>query len=111
MFPTVLARLALRYINRRFFQSLLFIVGVAIGVAVVIAIDIANDSAGRAFNLSTESITGRATHRIIGSGSGISSDVYRSIRVDAGIRNSAPVISENVRVLNLDDSRMRLLGR
>lgn len=111
MFQPVIARLGIRYINRRFFQSLLFILGVAIGVAVVIAIDIANDSAGRAFNLSAQSITGRATHRIIdGTGSGLPDDLYRQIRLDLGIRDSAPIISETVRALNMDDTGLRLLG-
>ncbi|MGB1286920.1 MAG: ABC transporter permease, partial [Aggregatilineales bacterium] len=110
MFRPVLARLGLRYINRRFFQSLLFILGVAIGVAVVIAIDIANDSAGRAFNLSAESITGRATHRVIGNSDGVSTALYRDIRLGTGIRDSAPVIAESVRVLNLEDTSLRLLG-
>ena len=62
----ILARLTRRYISRRLFQSVLFVLGVALGVAVSVAIDLANGSASRAFNLSTESISGRATHQIVG---------------------------------------------
>ena len=105
----VILRLGLRYISRRLFQSLMFILGVALGVAVVIAIDIANGSASRAFSLSTESITGKATHQISGGPSGISSDLYTTVRLDLGIRLSAPVISEFVRVTS-NEQPLRLLG-
>ena len=105
----VILRLGLRYISRRLFQSVMFILGVALGVAVVIAIDIANVSASRAFSLSTESITGRATHQIAGGPSGLSSDLYTTVRLDLGIRLSAPIISEFVRVTS-NDQPLRLLG-
>jgi putative ABC transport system permease protein len=106
----VLFRLARRYIARRFLQSLLFVVGVALGVAMVIAIDLANESASRAFNLSTESITGRATHQITGGPTGLPSEVYTRLRIDLGLRAAAPVVSEYVRGLNLGDQPLRLLG-
>jgi putative ABC transport system permease protein len=57
MLRPVIFRLGLRYISRRFLQSVLFIIGVALGVAVVIAIDLANGSASRAFDLSAQSIS------------------------------------------------------
>lgn len=106
----VLFRLAQRYIGRRFLQSLLFVVGVALGVAMVIAIDLANGSASRAFNLSTESITGRATHQITGGPTGLPTDVYTRLRIDLGLREAAPVVSEYVRGVNLGDQPLRLLG-
>jgi putative ABC transport system permease protein len=106
----VLFRLAQRYIARRFLQSLLFVVGVALGVAMVIAIDLANGSASRAFNLSTESITGRATHQITGGPTGLPSEVYTRLRIDLGLRDVAPVVSEYVRGVNLGDQPLRLLG-
>lgn len=109
MFQSVILRLGLRYISRRLFQSILFIIGVALGVAVVIAIDLANGSATQAFSLSTESVTGRATHQIVGSTDGIPSDIYTAIRIDAGIRNSAPVISDLIRAIDVPQP-LRLLG-
>ncbi|HLV33764.1 MAG TPA: hypothetical protein VKY59_01570, partial [Spirillospora sp.] len=93
----VILRLARRYIARRFLQSLLFVVGVALGVAMVIAIDLANGSASRAFTLSTESITGRATHQITGGPAGLPTEVYTRLRIDLGLRAAAPVVSEYVR--------------
>ncbi|RMG70314.1 MAG: ABC transporter permease [Chloroflexi bacterium] len=107
---SIIIRLAERYINRRFLQSILFVLGVALGVAMVIAIDVANSSAKRAFSLSTESITGSATHQIIGGPSGLSTAFYRQIRTELGIRTSAPVINETVRALELNNQPMRLLG-
>ncbi|MBC8170671.1 MAG: ABC transporter permease, partial [Anaerolineae bacterium] len=106
----VLFRLARRYISRRFLQSLLFILGVALGVAMVIAIDIANGSAKQAFNLSAESIAGKATHQIIAGSAGISDEVYHQVRVDLGIRDSAPLVIEYVRGVGLGEQPLRLLG-
>lgn len=106
----VLFRLARRYISRRFLQSLLFVLGVALGVAMVIAIDIANGSAKQAFNLSTESITGKATHQIVAGSNGLPDEVYRQVRVDLGIRASAPLVTEYVRGVGLGEQPLRLLG-
>ena len=105
----VIIRLGLRYISRRLFQSLLFALGVALGVAVVIAIDIANSSASRAFALSAEGVTGRATHQIVGGPNGFDSALYAALRIDLDIKRSAPIISEFVR-LPATDRRLRLLG-
>jgi putative ABC transport system permease protein len=106
----IILRLAERYISRRFLQSILFILGVALGVAMIIAIDVANGSARQAFSLSTQSVTGSATHQIIGGPAGLSTDLYRQIRVDLGVRRSAPVIDEYVRVRELDNRALRMFG-
>ncbi|GIL14399.1 MAG: permease [Chloroflexota bacterium] len=107
---SILLRLARRHTSRRPLQSVLFIVGVALGVALVIAIDIANGSAGRAFDLSAESVTGRATHQIVGGPSGLPTGLYRQIRLELGLRQSAPVVEQFVRAANLGDRPLRLLG-
>ncbi len=103
-------RLSRRYVARRFLQSLLFVLGVALGVAMVIAIDLANSSASRAFNLSTESITGRATHRITGGPAGLPTEVYTRLRLELGLREAAPVIAEYVRGVELGGQPLRLFG-
>lgn len=107
---SIIVRIAGRYVRRRFLQSLLFVVGVALGVAMVIAIDLANASASRAFALSTESITGRASHQISGTVAGVPTEVYRALRLDLGLRDSAPIVSDFVRAPALGDSPLRLLG-
>ncbi len=107
--PVIVLRLALRSISRRFFQSALFVLGVALGVAVVVAIDIANASASRAFTLSSESLVGRATHQIVGGPNGFSSALYTRLRLELGYRLSAPVLSEFARI-DGSDQALRLLG-
>lgn len=109
MLRPVIFRLALRYISRRLFQSVLFIIGVALGVAVVIAIDLANGSASRAFDLSAQSISGLATHQISAGASGLPTELYTQLRLDLGIKLSAPVISEYVRAEGVPQP-LRLLG-
>lgn len=109
MLRPVIFRLGLRYISRRLFQSVLFIIGVALGVAVIIAIDIANGSASRAFNLSAQSISGRATHQISAGASGLPTELYTQLRLDLGIRLSAPIVSEFVRAEGVPQP-LRLLG-
>ncbi len=103
-------RLARRYIARRFLQSLLFVIGVALGVAMMIAIDLANNSASRAFSLSTESVTGRATHQVVGGPTGLPTSVYTQLRLDLGLRDAAPVVTAFVRGVDLGDQPLRVLG-
>ena len=103
-------RLAWRHAARRPLQSLFFVVGVAIGVAMIVAIDLANGSAERAFQLSAETVTGRATHQILGGPTGLDQGVYVQLRRDLGYRLSAPVVEEYVVVDELDRQPMRLLG-
>ena len=103
-------RLAWRHARRRPLQSLFFVVGVAIGVAMIIAIDLANGAAARAFDLGTETVTGRATHQITGGPSGLDEALYASIRRDAGYRLSAPVVESYVLAEELDAQPMQLLG-
>lgn len=106
----VLIRLTQRYISRRRLQSLLFVLGITLGVAVGVAIDLANSSASRAFELSVSSVTGRATHQIVGTSSGLPTDVYRRIRTELGLQTSAPVIDSAAQAVDLDGRSLRILG-
>jgi putative ABC transport system permease protein len=90
--PPLLFKTSLRYLLRRPWQVGLAILGVALGVAVVVAIDLANVSALRAFDLSAETVAGRATHQIVGGPSGLDEAVYRRLRVELGLREAAPVV-------------------
>jgi putative ABC transport system permease protein len=89
---------------------LLCVLGIALGVAVVVAIDLANESARRAFNLAAESVTGRATHYVIGGPTGVDETVYSRLRVEGGERLVAPVIEGYVLVEDLGRGQFRLLG-
>jgi putative ABC transport system permease protein len=103
-------RLIARHITRRLLQSILFVIGVALGVAVGVAIDLANSSASRAFSLSTESLTGRTTHQIVGGPSGVDEAVYRQLRAEITGVDSAPIIETYVRGVSLGDQPLRMLG-
>jgi putative ABC transport system permease protein len=106
----VMLRLAARYIDRRLLQSILFVLGVALGVAMMVAIDLANGSSSRAFALSTRSVTGSATHQILGGPSGLPNSLFRDLRVGLGLEEIAPVVETFVRVAELGDVPLRLFG-
>ncbi|HVQ30405.1 MAG TPA: ABC transporter permease, partial [Vicinamibacteria bacterium] len=110
MLPPTLLRTGLRDLVRRPLQTGLMVLGVALGVAVVIAIDLANGAAQRGFARSTEAVVGRATHQIVGGPSGLPEDLYRRLRVENGVRPSAPVVEGAVVALDLDRQPLRVLG-
>ncbi|MEJ2754111.1 MAG: ABC transporter permease, partial [Chloroflexota bacterium] len=104
-------RLSWRRLRRRPMQTILLILGVAIGVAMMISIDLANGSAQRAFELSTDAVTGRATHRIVPVGTNaLDEEVYVRLRRELGYRLSAPVVEDYVLVQDLGALPMRLVG-
>jgi len=105
-----LYRLAWRRLRRRPLQYVLFVLGIAIGVAMMVSIDLANGSARRAFSLSTDAVTGKATHRVVGGPTGLDQDVYRRVRVEAGFAPAAPVIEGYVGAPALGGQPFRLIG-
>jgi len=108
--PRALWNVGWRYLVAHRWQSLLMIFGIALGVAVVISIDLANDSAGRAFQLSAETVTGKATHQIDGGSQGVDEALYARIRRERIAEFAAPVISEYVVSPDLGERPMQLLG-
>ena len=86
-----------RYLGRHSLLTALSVLGIALGVSVVVSIDVANSSARRAFELSAERVTGRATHSIVGPES-IDAGIFRRLRVDAGVRPSAPIVEGYVSI-------------
>jgi putative ABC transport system permease protein len=95
---SLLTRSSLRYLLRHPWQFGLAVLGVTLGVAVVVSIDLANASAQRAFTLSTEAVTGRATHQILGGPGGIPDAVFRRLVLEAGVEKAAPVVEDWVMV-------------
>jgi putative ABC transport system permease protein len=98
---------ALRHLRRHPWQTWLSIVGIALGVAVIVAVELANQSARQAFLLSAESLTGKATHQIVAGAAGIAEDFYRELRIERGVRLSAPVVEGLVQV---DGETLLLVG-
>ncbi|MEA4908247.1 MAG: FtsX-like permease family protein [Anaerolineaceae bacterium] len=108
--PASLLRTGWRYLVSRGWQSVLMVFGIALGVAVVVAIDLANASAGRAFSLSTEAVTGRSTHQITAGVQGIPDAFYRQLRRQGLVETLAPVVTDYVFSPQLGSRPLQLLG-
>jgi len=106
----MLYRSSLRYLGRHPWQTGLSILGIALGVAVVVSIDLANASARRAFLLSAESVTGRATHQVVGGPAGVDEQTYVRLRMGAGVRPAAPVVEGYVATPDFPGRTFHLLG-
>ncbi len=106
----ILARASRRYFWRHPWIVGLAVIGVALGVAVVVAVDLANASARRAFLLSVETLSGGASHEIVGGPAGVEEEVYRRLRVELGIRDCAPVVEGYVRTGDPSRRVLHLLG-
>lgn len=105
----LLWRSSRRYLGRHPAQIGLAVLGVALGVAVVVAVDLANASATRAFALSTEAVTGRTTHQVLGAPLGLPDGAYRRLVMEAGIERAAPVVEDYASVVRPDGRRGRVL--
>ena len=95
---STLYRANANYLLRHPWQLALTLLGISIGVAVIIAVDLANSSSRKAFLLSMDAVTGRATHQVIGGPRGIDEDFYVALRVEHGIRSIAPVVEGYITV-------------
>ncbi|MDH3939742.1 MAG: hypothetical protein OET46_02035, partial [Xanthomonadales bacterium] len=102
-----LYRASLGYLLRHPWQLALALLGICIGVAVIVAVDLATESSRKAFSLSMETLTGKATHQVIGGPRGIEESLYVQLRVKHGLRSMAPVAEGRVRINGVD---VRLLG-
>ena len=100
-------RASFSYLLRHPWQLALSLIGVSVGVAVIVAVDLANASARKAFLLSMDTITGEATHQVIGGPRGISEDVYTKLRVEHGVRAIAPVVEGTAMI---DGTTLSILG-
>jgi putative ABC transport system permease protein len=110
MLTRTLLRTGFRDLRRRPLPTALMVLGVALGVAVLVAIDLAIASAGRGFARSTEAVVGRASHQIRGGPRGLPEAFYRRLRVEWGVRTSAPVVEGTAIGLDLDRQPLRILG-
>ena len=107
----ILFRSSRHFFLRHPWQLGLAVTGIALAVAVVVSVDLVNQSARYSFERSTETIVGRATHRIVGGPAGVDERLYTRMRVDHGVRDIAPVIEAHV-TLEKNEKRetLTLLG-
>ncbi len=104
----ILFRSSRHFFLRHPWQLGLVVTGIALAVAVVVSVDLVNQSARYSFERSTETIVGRATHRIVGGPAGLDERLYTRMRVDHGIRDIAPVIEAHV-TLEGNEKRVTLI--
>lgn len=106
----LLGRSSRRYLTRHPWQLALAVLGVTLGVAVVVSVDLARGSAERAFALSTEAVVGRASHQIVAGPGGLDEILYLRLRLDLGLRSSAPVVEGQVALPDHPGQVLQLLG-
>lgn len=97
-----------RHLRQHPWQLALAVLGISLGVAVVLAVDLANTSARKSFQLASEQLTGRATHRIVSSSGFVPEQIYVRLRTELGISQSAPVLMAYVSANN--GQQYQLLG-
>ncbi|HZI07010.1 MAG TPA: ABC transporter permease, partial [Archangium sp.] len=106
----LLVRSSLRHLGSHPWLTALSLLGIALGVAVVVSIDLANASAMRAFERSTDTVAGRATHQLVGGPAGLPESVYRDLRLQPGAPVSAPIVEGYVRARSGDRRTLTVLG-
>ena len=107
---TTLARSSRRYLTRHPWLTALSVLGVALGVAVSVAVDLANTSALRAFEVSGEAVTGRATHQIVGGPGGVDGRLVARLATEAGVTERAPVVEGDARTARQPGRVVSVLG-
>ena len=100
-------RASFSYLLRHPWQLALALLGIGVGVAVIVAVDLANASARKAFLLSMDTVTGKATHQVIGGPRGVSEDVYTAMRIEYGLDAIAPIVEGTI---TIDGTTLSILG-
>jgi putative ABC transport system permease protein len=103
-------RAAVRHLTRHPLQLALSILGVALGVGVMVAMDLAIQSSREAFRISSETVTGRATHQLTAPAAGIPDSAVALLRLQPGVRHVAPVVEGYVVSPAVPERPLRLLG-
>jgi putative ABC transport system permease protein len=106
----LLIRASLRHLGGHPWLTALSLLGIALGVAVVVSIDLANASALRAFERSTDTVAGRATHQLVGGPAGLPEALYRELRLSPEPPLSAPIVEGSVRARSGDRRTLTVLG-
>lgn len=104
------ARSTARFYSRHPWQLALAVAGIALGVAVYVGVALANDSAQRAFDLSTDAVRGRTTHRLLPVGERIPENVYSDLVRERRVSAAAPVIEAAAALGGPVGPRYTLLG-
>ncbi len=106
----LLTRSSLRHLLGHRTQLVLSVLGVALGVAVVVAIDLAIQSARTGFQISAETVSGRATHEVVSDVGAVDEGLLAVLRLDVGVREAAPVLERVGTSPDLPGRALTLLG-
>ncbi len=99
-----------RQVQRKLLMTILMLAGVTVAVAMVTSIDLASDSSLKALEYSTQTLQGKATHIITALPRLIPAEIYFRLRTELGMRNSAPIVTDSVQVVQMEQASMTLLG-
>ncbi|HYE75939.1 MAG TPA: FtsX-like permease family protein, partial [Blastocatellia bacterium] len=102
----------LRYLMRERLRSAVTVLGIALGIAVVIAIQLTNASSLRGFEAAVETISGKASLEIIGSGLGLDELLLKELGWLREYGQVSPVIEGDAqaRAGNMQRETLRILG-
>lgn len=104
------ARSLHRYHRHRPWLAGLSVLGVILGVAVIVAMSLSIRSARVAFERSAETVAGRATHQIVPASGTLDEELFARVRIEAGVRGSAPVVQGWVESPALPGQLLTLVG-
>ncbi len=88
----LLTRSSFRHLVGHRTQLVLSVLGVALGVGVVVAIDLSIQSARTGFRVSSETVSGRATHQVVSDVGTVDEMLVATLRIELGVRDAAPVV-------------------
>ncbi len=106
----LLSQASARYLLQHRVQLFLSVLGVSLGVAVVLSIDVATESSREAFRISAETVSGRATHQIVSDVAPLDEGLLSRLRIELGLRESAPVVEGYASSAALPGQALRVLG-
>ena len=93
MLPISLCKSGTRFITKNSWQFFSLIAGIFLSVAIITATDIAINSAKKSFKLSTEVISGKATHHIISNSQKIPEEILTELYLNENIKIT-PIIED-----------------
>jgi putative ABC transport system permease protein len=79
LFSKLFHQFILRHLVRERMRSIATIIGIALGIAVVLAIQMTNASSLRGFEKAIETVSGRTSLEVVGTGLGLDEGVVTSL--------------------------------
>jgi len=101
---------SLTYLGKHPLQLLFSILGITLGVAITVGMDLAIFSAKQSFQHSIKSLTGTASHRIVGDNPAVPEHLYTQLRLQLGLKKIAPLIKSQFVLPDFHRKKVRLLG-